>query len=74
MELTREQKAELQRLTGNVMYESLGSLQSSDGYAKLTDEQKKDVSENLIDRARKAGRDAFLGANAGDLTTKKGTR
>jgi hypothetical protein len=68
--LTREQKTELQRLEGQVMYHSLAALFDSPEYGQLSDEQKQQAANDLIARARKAGRDAFIGSNADKLKLK----
>jgi hypothetical protein len=69
--LTREQKVEFQRLTGQTMYEGLAALFDSEEYKKFTFEQKEDAATKLIDKAREAAREAFIGTNAANLAIKK---
>ncbi len=54
-ELTREQKTDLQRTQGQLMYSTLDALIHSEGYANLTDEQKQQAVEKVIETARTAG-------------------
>jgi len=69
--LTREQKAELQQTVGQAMYQGLSALFASPEYANLSDEEKQQTTKQLIDKARDAGRAAFIGKNISSFDFKK---
>jgi len=66
--LTREQKAELQRLTGETIYEGLAGLFDSPEYKEMSDELRQQIATKLIDKARTAAREQFIGSNVERFT------